>query len=74
MAGVFEGATRVAIEEIIKSHLKESKFGYVLTKESLEELKEDVLEFFLTSRNLKTAGDRYLAGQAPIKKNGYKEL
>ncbi|MBF0442357.1 MAG: hypothetical protein HQK54_10665 [Oligoflexales bacterium] len=65
MAGVFEKATRSAIEEIILSHCNESKFGYLLTKESFEELRDEIYDFFVTSRNLKAAGDRLLSNGFP---------
>ena len=68
MASMFETATRVAIEEIIVKHAKEGKFGYILTKQSVAELVNDFFDLLQTSRNLKSAGDRFInaaAGGAP---------
>lgn len=64
MAGVFETATRAAIEEIIQSHAKESKFGWVLTPDGFRTLTDDLYELLATSRSLKAAGDRILGGTA----------
>ena len=61
MAGVFEGATRVAIAEIIQKHAQESKFGYILSQESYQAVIDDVYDLLKTSRNLKSAGDRFLS-------------
>ena len=61
MAGAFESVTRVAIEEIILAHAKQSKFGWLLTPESFRELTTDIHQLLLTSRNLKSAGDRMIA-------------
>lgn len=66
MAGAFEIATRSAIREIILAAVHESKFGYVLSHENLEELNSQLFDLFVTSRNLKAAGDRMIAqGFAP---------
>lgn len=66
MAGAFEIATKSAIREIILSSVHESRFGYVLSPDSLEELNKQIFELILTSRNLKAAGDRMLAqGMTP---------
>ncbi|MEN9835488.1 MAG: hypothetical protein RL011_1681 [Pseudomonadota bacterium] len=62
MSSAFEGATRAAIEEIIQSHAQASKFGYVVTADSMQEIVGDLYALFLTSRSLKAAGDRLLAG------------
>jgi hypothetical protein len=67
MAGVFETATRAAIEEIIQAHAQASKFGFVLTKESFGRLTDDIYDLLVTSRNLKAAGDRFL-GASPAAK------
>jgi hypothetical protein len=68
MAGPFEHVARVAIAEIIQNHAKESKFGYLLTKESFKSLCDDLHTLLMTSRNLKSAGDRFIqSGGAPIK-------
>lgn len=66
MAGAFEIATRSAIREIILATVHESKFGYVLSHENLEALNSQLFDLFVTSRNLKAAGDRMIAqGFAP---------
>lgn len=69
MAGPFELATRSAIEEIILDSVQASKFGYVMTQEALQDISDQIFELFMTSRNLKAAGDRMLAqGLAPTVK------
>lgn len=62
MSSAFEGATRAAIEEIIQSHAQASKFGYVVTGDAMQDIVSDIYALFLTSRSLKAAGDRLLAG------------
>lgn len=57
----FESATRSAIEEILKSHLCESKYGYFLTKDTLETLRNELAKFLQTSRDLKSKGDSFLS-------------
>ena len=64
MASMFESVTRVAIAEIITKHAKESKFGYILTKDCLNLLTNDIFDLLLTSRNLKSAGDRFIQNNA----------
>ena len=69
MAGAFEIATKSAIREIILNSMQESRFGYVLSPDSLETLNAQIFDLFVTSRNLKAAGDRMLAqGLAPTGK------
>lgn len=58
--GSFENITKIAIEEIIKSHANISKFGYIIDEEGLQDIIEDFYTLLITSRNLKTAGDRIL--------------
>jgi hypothetical protein len=65
MAGPFETATRAAIEDLIHSHSKLSKFGMVLTHENAQNLVDDLFQLLLTSRNLKSIGDRMLQTPAP---------
>ena len=62
MESPFEAATKAALEDLIQKHAKRSKWGYVMTDEGLEELSQELLNFVLTSRNLKAAGDRFLSG------------
>lgn len=64
MAGIFETATKEAIREILLSAMHESRFGYVLSPDNLDTLNDQIYDLFLTSRNLKAAGDKYL-GLAP---------
>jgi hypothetical protein len=64
MAGIFETATKEAIREILLSAMHESRFGYVLSPDNLETLNDQIFDLFLTSRNLKAAGDKFL-GLAP---------
>jgi hypothetical protein len=63
MRGAMESVTRMALEEMIVSHANESRFGHVLSQEGMKQLIDTLYEFFETSRNLKSAGDR-LMGQA----------
>ena len=60
MKGAFEGATRVAIEEIIKNRAHTSKFGLILTEQTLVNLVDDLLDLLMTSRSLKAGGDKLL--------------
>ncbi len=62
MAGPFEGATRAAIEELIQAHAQTSKFGYILSHDGFQDLANDLYDLLVTSRTLKAAGDRFLAG------------
>ena len=65
----FEGATKAAIDEIIRNHAKATKFGFILSPESFSELTNEFYEFICTSRSLKEAGDRLLGGGfAPAKR------
>ena len=72
MASIFESTAKVAIREMIANHAKESKFGYILSREAAQALTNDLLDLLHTSRNLKTAGDKMLAGglmgSEPVKK------
>ena len=66
MAGVFETAARAAIVDLIKTHATTSKFGYLLTEDGFDRLTSDLYALLQTSRNLKSAGDRFLAnGSTP---------
>jgi len=62
MAGTFEAVAKVAIEEIITTHAKGSKFGFILTAESLRDVCDDLYSLLETSRTMKAAGDRMLSG------------
>ncbi|MFW7379569.1 MAG: hypothetical protein ACOH5I_12220 [Oligoflexus sp.] len=61
MASTFEMATRAAIKEIISKNVSESKFGFVMTHDALAEICDDIFNLLITSRNLKSAGDRWMA-------------
>ena len=63
MTKVFETATKVAIREIIENHAKPGKFGYFLSEDQLGSLTAEIYELILTSRSLKSAGDRILSAQ-----------
>jgi len=65
MAGAFEIATKSAIREIILNSAQESRFGFVLSADSLDEINNQLFDLILTSRNLKAAGDRMLAQGGP---------
>lgn len=65
MAGLFESVTRVAIEEILRSHTQASKFGFLVTPEAFQELTDDLYNLLVTSRELKSAGDRMTGGFVP---------
>ena len=62
MASTLENVARVAIKEIITSKANESKFGFVMTHDDLHEICDDLFNLLQTSRNLKTAGDRFISG------------
>lgn len=64
--GTFESVTKVALAEIVKSHGQESKFGLMVSDDSFQGLVDDLFDLVLTSRSLKTAGDRFLANGGPI--------
>ena len=67
MRGAMESVTRMALEEMIIGHSNESRFGHVLSQEGLRQLVDTLYEFFETSRNPKSAGDRLMGqgAQAP---------
>lgn len=75
MPGIFESITRLAIEEILLNHAEESRFGYILPKDSLGELRDEIFNLLLTSRNLKEAGDKLLnqgLGENSLRRPGTK--
>lgn len=66
----FESATRSAIEEILKTHLCQSKYGYFITTDSMEALRDELAKFWQTSRELKARGDTLLrTGSLPAAPN-----
>lgn len=60
MSGLFRDIAKVALEEIVKKHVKDSKYGFFLAQTSMDSLVDELFEFVETSRRLKSAGDRYL--------------
>ena len=64
MASPFTAAARVALEEMVRKHVKSSKFGYFMTEDDLEQLVEELLSFIEMSRNLRTQGDKFLKNGA----------
>jgi hypothetical protein len=65
-----ESVTRLALQEMIAAHANQSRFGYVLSEDGMRDLIDTLYEFFETSRNLKSAGDRMLQNSSPVV--GYK--
>lgn len=65
MASTFELATRAAIKEIITKNIDESRFGFVMTHDSLGDICDELFNLLVTSRNLKAAGDRWVSRNAP---------
>jgi hypothetical protein len=70
MRGAMESVTRLALQEMIAAHANQSRFGYVLSEDGMRDLIDTLYEFFETSRNLKSAGDRMLQNSSPVV--GYK--
>lgn len=60
MTSTFESVARVAIKEIITSKANESRFGFVMTHDDLHEICDELYNLLVTSRNLKSAGDRFM--------------
>ena len=48
----FENVTRAALEEILKERLHESRRGYILTKDSFDDLVVDLFNFLKSSLSL----------------------
>ena len=63
--GTFESVTKVALAEIVRTHGQDSKFGLILSEDSFQNMVDDLFNLMLTSRSLKTAGDRFLATGGP---------
>ncbi len=57
----FEAVTKVAVQEIIEKHVSSSKFGYLLSEASMESVCEEIVGLIKLSRNLKAAGDNFIA-------------
>ena len=66
MRGAMESVTRLALQEMIVAHANQSRFGYVLSEDGMRDLIDTLYEFFETSRNLKSAGDRMLQNSSPV--------
>ncbi len=60
MRGTFETATRFAVEEIIRNRGHASKFGLILTEDTINGLIDDIVDLLITSRSLKASGDRFM--------------
>ena len=60
MSTTFETVSSIAIREIIIDQCKEMKFGYLMTEESLDSICQELTKLLVTSRELKSAGDRFL--------------
>ena len=67
----FEGATKAAIEELIRNHAQSTKFGFVISPEGFSNLTEDIYTFVCTSRTLKDAGDQFLSGATKSSRTRY---
>ena len=61
MKSTFEVATRYAIEEILKSAGKETRFGVLMTNGAIEQAVDELYGLFHTSRNLKSRGDQLIS-------------
>lgn len=66
MRGAMESVTRLALQEMIVAHANQSRFGYVLSEDGMHDLIDTLYEFFETSRNLKSAGDRMLQNASSV--------
>ena len=71
MAGnPFTSIARVAVDDMVKKYLKESKFGYFISDDGINDLVDELVGFIETSRSLKSAGDRLLHGQGSSPQGG----
>ena len=61
MKNTFDSVVKIAVEEIIKKHTSESRYGYFISKEELEKLTCEITNFLKASRSLKEKGDEMLA-------------
>ena len=50
------------MEDILKEHLTPSKYGYFATQEGYRHLIDQMTEFLMTSRSIKSKGDHILSG------------
>lgn len=69
MQKMFEDVTKMALEEIVLTHSKETKFGLLLTPESYKSLVGRLHEFFLVSRSMKSQGDKLLGPGPEMKQS-----
>lgn len=60
MGNPLASVTKVALEEMVLSHVEPSKFGYFMSKDQLESLVRELASFVETSRSLRAAGDRFM--------------
>ncbi|MBI2601476.1 MAG: hypothetical protein HYW48_00320 [Deltaproteobacteria bacterium] len=68
MKSPFLSAARVALDDIVRKHAKESKYGYFLTEDHLQNLVGELLDFVEMSRNLRVAGDKLLKSSLSLDK------
>lgn len=57
----FDSITRVAIEELVREHGSQSKYGLFFDESAIKTLVGEVARLFMASRNLKDRGDKILA-------------
>ena len=60
----FQQASRVALRDAITRHSRQAKLGHFLSEEALDQVIEDLMELFETSRQLRMAGDRFTRQQS----------
>ncbi len=63
MSNVFEKSAKFAIEELILKNSQPSKFGQFISEDQMEDLKEDLWALLANSRNMRVAGEKFLAAQ-----------
>ena len=64
MTTPFESVARAALEDMLRNHFHESKYGYILAKDAMDDLVDDLFQFLQTSRTLKNVGDKMMGGMA----------
>ncbi len=55
---IFERVTKAAISDLIERFTTPSKFGRLMSPQACEELRDEFYNFVVTSRSLKSSGDR----------------
>lgn len=56
--GIFEQATRQAVEEILRENSDRSEFGFFMNEEMMDRAIEDIYQLLAASRQLKARGDQ----------------